>query len=497
MGNYQHKLSKSSYISGKQCEKRLYLQKKHRDLAASPSAQLEAIMAQGTSVGELARKYFSDGIDATPESYYDFGPSIELTKAAIERGEINIYEAAIYDDEVLAALDIWHKPEKESWAIEVKSSTAVKEYHLDDAALQYWVMKASGFAPDHFVIMHLNNQYVRKGELDLDQLFTLTDVTEEVLAKQAEVAEKLPRLKALLQEKEIPEVPIGQHCSDPFECEFKSHCWKDVPYPSVFDLSRIGAKAFDFYEMGKISFEDLIEESDLSGNQQLQIQSYLKNEIQLKTEGIRTFLRELEYPLYFFDFETINPAIPLYEGSKPYEQIGVQYSLHVLEKEGAEVKHLEFLSDFRNDPRKELADQLIKDLGTSGSIIAYNMSFEQRVIKSLAASNPELAPQLLALLPRFKDLIVPFRKKYFYHPKMQGSASIKAVLPALFPHDPELSYDSLTVSEGGTASTLLQAMAEKTLNPKIAPQIRQDLLAYCKLDTLAMVKIWEKLRKVT
>ncbi len=496
MGNYRHKLSKSAYISGKQCLKRLYLQKKYRHLASAPTATQEAIMQQGTTVGELAQAYFPGGVDCTPESYYDFGPSIEQTQVFISDGKQTLYEASFFHDQVLAALDIWHREGEEVWAIEVKSSTSVKEYHLDDAALQYWIMEQLEQAPNRFFIMHLNNQYVRGKALDIKQLFTLTDITELVKEKRTEVGKNLQSYKAVLAQAEIPEVPIGPHCGDPFACEFINHCWQHIPSPSVFDLSRIGTKAYRFYEEGKVSYEDLKEESELSGNQKLQVRSYLKNEVQLKPEGIKQFLGKLEYPLYFFDFETINPAIPLYEGSKPYEQIGVQYSLHWLENEKAELKHLEFLSEFQSDPRPELAEQLIKDLGSSGSIIAYNMSFEQRVIKSLAESNPEIAPQLLALLPRFKDLIIPFSKKYYYHPKMHGSASIKAVLPALFPHDSDLSYDSLTVSEGGTASTLLQAVAENTLDPKTKAQVRQDLLAYCKLDTLAMVKIWEKLREV-
>lgn len=493
MNKYRHKLSKSSYISGKQCEKRLYLQKHHRELAAPYSVQQEAIMEQGTTVGELARKRFPGGIDATPESYYNFAPSIELTQKAIAEDEPTIYEAAFFHDQILAALDIWHLHQGEKWAIEVKSSTSVKDYHLDDAALQYWVMSQNGHAPDRFFIMHINNQYVRGKELDVEQFFSLTEVTEAIKAKQAEVSENLNRFKALLDEKEVPQMPIGEHCSDPFDCEFKPHCWAAVPFPSVFNLRRIGANAFTLYEAGRISYEDLTHEESLNERQMLQVQSFLKEAIHIKREAISELLQSWEFPLYFFDFETINPAIPLYEGTKPYEQIGVQYSMHLLESADSDWEHKAFLSDFEGDPRPALIQQMLKDLGSSGSIVAYNMSFEQRVITSLAESYPQFAEDLLALLPRFVDLIDPFRKGHFYHPEMHGSASIKAVLPALFPNDAELSYKALSVSDGGAASTLLQAMAEKTIDPEVVTQIRHDLLAYCKLDTLAMVKIWERL----
>lgn len=312
-----------------------------------------------------------------------------------------------------------------------------------------------------------------------------------------EVSDNLPRFKALIKEPQIPVVDIGPHCSDPFGCEFMAHCWQHVPYPSVFNLRRIGAKAFPLYERGKISYEDLAQEASLNEKQSIQVHTYLNQEVIKKSEAIRSFLDSLQFPLYFFDFETINPAIPLYQGTKPYEQVGVQYSLHVLERPEAELKHFEHLSEFEGDPRPALIRQLLTDLGTAGNIVAYNMSFEQRVIKSLAEAFPEYRAPLEALIDRFVDLIVPFRNFDYYHYEMQGSASIKAVLPALFPNDPDLSYQSLSVSDGGAASTLLQAMAEGTLDPEVYEQVRKDLLAYCKLDTLAMVKIWEKLREVS
>lgn len=488
----KHLLSKSTFLSGKQCEKKLYLYKKHRELARARTESEEAIMAQGTSMGELAQLVFPNGKDATPEYYWNYAPSIEQTKAWIDADETTIYEAAFQAHQVMAALDILHHKDGKRIAIEVKSSTAVKEYHLDDAALQYWVMKEAGFAPDSFYIMHIDTTYVKEGKIKLRKFFHLEDVTEEVLARQATVAEVVPKLKAVLAQDEIPKKEIGPHCSDPFSCEFMEHCWQHIPENSVFELSRIGKKALDYYEKGIVSIADLPEEDSFSDYQTLQIEGVKKGNEKIENLPISEFLNSWEYPLYFFDFETINPALPLYDGSRPYQQLGVQYSLHKLEKDGS-IIHTECLPDNDGDPRIALVKQMIDDLGKSGSIVAYNMGFEKGVIKSLAESFPEYAEQLNALIDRFVDLLIPFQKGWYYSPAMKGSASIKSVLPALFPNDSDLDYKSLRIGNGGDASVYLQAYYEGRVKESDVESLRKDLLAYCKLDTLAMVKIYQKL----
>tara|TARA_B110000046_G_scaffold35749_2_gene39046 strand:+ start:9963 stop:11147 length:1185 start_codon:yes stop_codon:yes gene_type:complete len=392
----------------------------------------------------------------------------------------------------LAALDILIHKNGERIALEVKSSTGVKEYHLNDAALQFWVMEQVGFKPDRFFIMHINNQYVREGKIKVRKLFRWEDVTEEVLARQKDIAVQVQELKEVLQATEVPQVDIGAHCSEPFACEFAAHCWQHIPENSIFEVSGLGKKAWNYYEQGILAIQDLPEEESFSTLQQLQIAGIKKGQRVVEKKEIQKFLGDWQFPLYFFDFETINPALPTYDGCRPYEQLGVQYSLHVLTKEGS-LTHSEFLAQAGEDPRKAIVEKILQEFGNSGSIVAYNMSFEKRVIQSLANTFPEYQTQLEALLDRFVDLMIPFQKGWYYLPEMQGSYSIKAVLPALFPNDKTLDYTELSIGNGSNASAYLQAMLENRINKEELTVLRKELLAYCKLDTLAMVKILELL----
>lgn len=441
----------------------------------------------------MAQQRFPGGKDATPESYYDFGPSIKKTKEWLTNGEPVIYEAAFLYDRVLAALDILIHQNGEVWAVEVKSSTSVKDYHLTDGSLQYWAMSNSGCCPDRFFLMHINNQYVKKGELDVQELFTLTDITEEVVARKEEVPLRVAEMMESLASPDVPETDIGPHCDTPFACDFRSHCWRHIPGDSVFTLNRLrGERAWRYYSEGIYAVADLPEEDHFTTKQRLQIDGVKQGTTHIEKTRIGEWLDKLHYPLYFLDFETINPGIPIYAGSRPYEQIPVQYSLHIVDHPGATPRHQEFLASFEQDPRKEMAEALFEALGNTGHIIAYNMSFEKRCINTLAAFNPALAKGLSSLNSRFIDLMTPFQKGWYYTPEMKGSYSIKYVLPALIKND-RLSYSALSISNGGDASTYLQALAESRVKSKDLKQVRTDLLAYCKLDTLAMVKIWKKL----
>ncbi|MDZ7848136.1 MAG: DUF2779 domain-containing protein [Owenweeksia sp.] len=343
-----HTISKSRYLSGYQCLKKLYLEKYHPDLKPEVSLAQQAIFEQGHSVGYYARMLFPDGKDATPRSYYNFEPSIEKTSRWIADGEPVIYEAAFVNDSVLAALDILLTQNGERYAVEVKSSVKVKDYHIIDGSLQYWVMDQCGYPPDRFFIMHLNNQYIRDGGLNVAQLFTLTDITQQVLDLQQEVPERIAGMKATLAAREMPAIDIGPHCSSPFACDFMHHCWQHVPRNSMFEISRIGAKAWKYYERGILSINDLSEkdEANFTEKQLLQVHGVKHHQEVINRDRIRKWLDDLVYPLYFFDFETINPGIPVYNNSRPYQQLPVQYSLHIVKAEGSKPQHQEFFGRF-------------------------------------------------------------------------------------------------------------------------------------------------------
>lgn len=492
MINYRHILSKSRYVSGLQCEKKFWIEKNQKDLVPPVSAADQARFDAGHDIGALAQERFPGGKDATPEEFYDWGPSYEKTKQWIEEGERTIYEAAFFHDGCMAALDIFLKVGDEIHAVEVKSSTKVKDYHLTDSSYQYHIMKSAGFEPDRFFLMHINNQYERNGELDLEQLFALSDITEEVLELQEGIEDRIENLKVVLQQPERPEVQIGQHCGDPFGCPLKYMCWKDVPSPNVLSIPYLKDKWALFFE-GKQRFEDL-EESMISPSARPLWRGVVYGESILKSEKLKAFLDTLEYPLYFFDFETIAPVVPLYDGTRPYQALPVQYSLHIISEPGSEVEHKAFLPSFSDSlPYKELLDQMIKDLGARGTILAYNQGFEKGKIKLLGSLFPEHKEACDKLLARFNDLIIPFKQKSWYNPDMMGSASIKKVFPSICPDDD--GYGQLDIAEGETASRELLALAQGIVPEDEVEALRGKLLAYCEMDTWAMVRIWEEMFK--
>lgn len=488
-------ISKSRFVSGIQCSKKFYFDIFRKDLKPIISEQQELLFSTGHEIGELAQKVFPNGKDASPENYYDFSKSIQETKDFINLGINTIYEAAFSYNDVLAALDILHHTQNERWAIEVKSSSGVKEYHINDASLQYWVMNKSGFKPDKFFLMHINTAYTKQGNIIPNDFFTLADITEKVIEKQLWVEENLVNLKRILIEEKEPIVEIGKYCNSPFICDYKHNCWKHIPEKSVFTLYSTRGLEWDLYERGIYKIVDIPESISLNHRQSLQVNGQKEPSIYIDKSNINNFLKEWEFPLHFFDFETIFPAIPVLNGTRPFQQVPFQYSLHILEEICKDYSHKEFLAtpkDFDGvsiDPRKKLIDQMRIDFGSSGSIVAYNAKFEISRLKELAISFPEDEIFINNIISRFVDLLIPFRNAWYYHPDMGGSASIKAVLPAIAPG---FSYSDLEISNGGDASNIFLSMINnKFIGDKISA--RESLKKYCERDTLGMIIIWEEL----
>ena len=490
----KYKLSKSTFIRGLQCEKSLYLYKHHYNLKDSTPSSLQAVFDQGTNIGILAQDLFPNGADASPENHFKMVESVGKTQDFISQGESIIYEATFLYNNVLAALDILVK-DKEGWkAYEVKSSTKVSETYIKDAAIQYYTITNSGIDLKDISIVHINNQYTKDGELDIHQLFTIESVYDQVLEFLPRIPNEVRRLKNVIESPEPPNVDIGNHCSDPYDCDFKGTCWKHIPDYSVFNISRLKKdKKFDLYNQGVITLDQIdLGYTDLNPNQVLQVQSEVDGTTHIDIEEIRKFTNGLSYPLYFLDFETIGPAVPKYNGSRPYQQLVFQYSLHIQETLTSEIEHREYLADPSQDPRIGFIEQLISDCGTSGDILVYNIGFERGKLNDLIEVFPEYSNELRGIVNRLKDLMIPFQQKWYYTPEMKGSYSIKYVLPALVP---ELSYNDLEIKEGGTASNTFLSMVNGTFAGDVE-ETRNQLLEYCKLDTFAMVKILEKLRQV-
>ena len=486
-------LSKSQYIRGLKCHKSLWLYKNNPELRDTPNNAQESLFNTGHTVGELAKELFPGGVEVAFDAD-NFKGMIEKTKELIAKGTEVIYEATFSEDDIFAMADILVKNGDDWDMYEVKASTHVKAYHIDDASIQ-WYALSKAININRTYIVHINNEYVRENELNIEEMFTVEDITELVQERQYTIEPNLNDMEQLLQG-DMPNIDIGGHCDNPYGCDFKGHCWKHVPSPSVFNLYWMnGSKKFEMYYKGMMTYEDIPSDFRLNGTQKLQVETAKTNEPYINKGIIKNFLDTIQYPINFFDFETFQNTIPRFDDQRPYMQIPFQYSLHILHLDGT-MEHKEFLGDENTDPREVLIEHMLNDITPKGSIVAYNKSFEISRIKELAQFNENRKEELLTLNERFVDLIVPFRKRGFYHPEFNGSFSIKSVLPALFPNDPELDYKKLgSIKNGGDAMDTFANLHLSKDKSKI-DEIKKDLLAYCHLDTLAMVRIWEKLHEI-
>ena len=487
-------ISKSTFIRGLQCEKSLYLYKHHYNLKDPTPSSLQAVFDQGTNIGLLAQSLFPNGVDASPESHFKMGGSVGKTLDFISKGETTIYEATFLYNNVLAALDILVK-DHDGWkAYEVKSSTKISDTYIKDAAIQYYTITNSGINLKDISIVYINNQYVKNGAIDINELFTVESVLDQVLDYLPRIPNEIKRLKNVIESPETPQVNIGPHCSDPYDCDFKGTCWKHIPEYSVFDISRLKSdKKFDLYNQGIVTLDQIdLSQTDLNPNQLLQVQSELNGSSHIDIDEIRNFTNGLNYPLCFLDFETIGPAVPIYDGSIPYQQLVFQYSLHIQETSTSETEHREYLAVPTEDPRIGFIEQLIHDCGSNGDILVYNIGFERGKLNDLINVFPKYSVDLSRIVNRLKDLMIPFQQKWYYTPEMRGRYSIKSVLPALVP---ELSYNDLDIKEGSTASNTFLSMVNGTFEGDVE-KTRKQLLEYCKMDTQAMVKILDVLNQV-
>ena len=487
-----HLLSKSSFLKGIQCEKQLYLYKHHYDWMDPVSEEQQAIFDRGTNVGLLAWQLFPGGAKAT-EDPRDSDTAVARTTELLTKSNGVIYEAAFLFDGVLVISDIIKKT-GDKWKIyEVKSSTSVSETYIYDVAIQYYVLKSCGLDISDISIVYLNNEYVRMGELNIQELFTIESVLSLVKQQWDFVAEKISALKKVIRKKSIPDIKIGPQCHNPYDCSFLGTCWKDVPEYSIFDIAGMRTeKKFDLFNRGVINIEDIPKDFFLSANQRIQVDNQISKSKVVDKESIKQFLDSLSYPLYYLDFETFMPAVPLYDYSRPYQQIPFQYSMHFQKSRESELQHVEFLADGKSDPRIPFIENLLRDTEREGNIIVYNQSFEMSRLKEIAEDFPKYKKGINELLKRIKDLMLPFQKKYYYNPAMKGSYSIKNVLPALVP---EMSYDEMAISEGGAAMNAFESLINET-DPEVIKKTRKDLLEYCKMDTLAMVKLVDKLFEI-
>lgn len=498
-------LSKSKYCQLWQCPKMVWLNKYKPELQ-EVSEQVEDRLEEGNNVGDLAMSLFGDFTEVTTynsEGRLDFAAMKVKTGEEIAKGTAVICEAAFTHGGLNCAVDILKKQEDGYAIYEVKSSTTsakkkkIKPVYVADISYQKYVLERCGINVTGTYIVTLNGDYVMGDSLEVSKLFNITDVSD-LVAEEYKNVEKLLTLGAeILSAEEEPEIAISASCHSPYDCPYREYCMRNIPKPSVFDVQGMNfSTMLKLYNKGIVTYEQLLESGEVKNENQLrQIDFYVNDRGTHKdVPKIKEFMDTLSYPLYFLDFETMQLSVPEYPGTKPYQQITFQYSLHYIEEPGGELKHKEYLATSGEDPRRGVAEALCRDIPKDVCVTAYNMGFECGRIKELAETFPDLADHLLNIRSNIKDLMIPFQSGHYYNKAMDGSYSIKYVLPALFPNDPTLDYHNLEgVHNGGEAMKLFPQI--KNMPPEEQEKAIHNLLKYCELDTYAMVKVWERLQE--
>ncbi|HET7025913.1 MAG TPA: DUF2779 domain-containing protein [Gemmatimonadales bacterium] len=483
-------LSKSRYTAGLQCHKQLWW-KVHEPNAPelTPDANQQAIFDQGTRVGEVARTYVPGGV-LIEGTRFEKAQKLAKTREALAGNAPVIYEAAFESGHVFSAVDILERTADGFCLTEVKSTTEVKEHHVPDVAIQRWVLEGAGFPVTTTRVMHLDRECRAP---DLSNLFATATVDAQVASVLPTIA---PEVEAQLRMLggPLPTVEIGDHCDEPYECPFKARCWPTLPPHHISTLSRISTKKRSaLTALGVETIDRIPDNFDLTEIQARQRRVVIAGEAEISPALKKELLPFDVRRIAFLDFETVAPAIPVWDGCRPYDAVPAQFSCDVQDGT-APLRHFEWMATGPGDPRPEMARRVVEACRDTDIVVAFNAGFEKRCLQLLAEAAPASADELNGIVVRLKDLADPVRKG-MYHPEFYGGYGLKVVVAALVP---ELAYADLEVAEGATASNLLMRLMfnEPALTPDEARTTTSQLREYCGRDTQVMVKLLDTLRSL-
>ena len=475
-------LSKSRLISAWQCLKRAHLEKHHPELGVI-TPRVRSLWATGHEVGAVAQRIY--GAPGSVEIEFDrhVGRLITATRELIDGGaDFPIFEATFRYEGVLVRVDVL-MPEAGGWRIiEVKASTSLKDYHVLDCAIQDWVLRNAGIDVAGVSLAHINNRFVYPGSGDYDGLLVEHDLTDEVRTLEPTVVDLVGSARDAVAGPR-PDVGVGAHCSNPYDCQFMEFCWPtDSEYP-ITGLGGARAKLGEYVALGYRDIRDVPAELVTAETQQRIHRVTCSGEPEL-LDGARRVLDGLACPRYYLDFETIAPAVPFWAGTRPYAALAVQWSCHIEEAPGR-FRHEEFLDLSGDPPMRSLIVELIECLGDDGPVFMWTR-YEEGVLKSLAELYPDLAAPISRVIDRLFDLH-PVVKENYYHPDMLGSWSIKAVMPTI---NPDMDYAKLEgIREGTAASDAFIEAIQPDVGPVRKAELDEQLRRYCRFDTEAMVEI--------
>ena len=479
-------LSKSDYMMAQNCVKALWLKKNRKDLTQEIDKATQRRFDVGNEVQELAREFFPGGV-MVPAENWDVINGSKITADLAKNNDI-LYEAfAKLDNGAFCRIDIL-KRNGDGWdLIEIKSTTSVKSEQIEDLAFQKYVFDNAGYSVKQCWVMHINSNYLRKGPIDVKELFQIENITDKVSDVYIDTIDYIEQYMEIQKRKTEPEILIHKACK---YCPYYSYCCNNVPEYSVFDL--LSQKEADIFyaKTGKMEIKD-VPISICTPKQLIDREAFLTNKVHVESENIKSWLDQLKYPLYYLDYETLQSPIPIFDGCKPYGQTPFQFSLHIQKEKGGDLEHIGFLHKEQSDPRRLLAECLIKNCGDKGNIVVYNEGFEKSRNRELADLFPDLSDKLLAINERIIDQLIPFRKRYLYGPTQHSSASIKKTLPAFT----DLSYDDMEVHNGEEALIRYEAFIKGKLSNSEAQILFDGLEKYCYQDTYAMVLLMDVLYK--
>ena len=474
-------LSKSNYLRGIQCKKALWLKIHEPDHFIQDDNPL-----------------FKQGHDVTAASHHRFNATmVDMNLPFMERLSVSkqwidekkgMFEGAFLYDRCFCMVDVLIYQDGGWNLIEVKSSAQLKPVHIDDAAFQYYILHHLNIKINHVYICHLNTSYCRQGALDYIDLFTLHDVTNDVKDMQPIVKKNTHELKSLSKQNQ-PQHPIGPHCFKPYTCHAKPHCWSPITKGSIFEMARLSKeKKFNYFFQGTCSISHMNASQVQNHFQKIQVSCEQEALDYLNYEALDTFIKQIVYPISYIDFECVQLPIPPFELMRPYDQLPIQYSIHI--DDGNAIRHKSYLAPYGNDPRETIFVQFIEDLPRKGSIIVYNALSEKRIISDCLNQKLTInATTIGNILNRMIDLETPFKKPMIYLREMRGKTSLKHVLPALIPSQ---SYEQLQIKSGGG----INAMYAKTGDSNKAKHAIDALNEYCATDTLGMHLVLESLKRI-
>ncbi|MCX6994073.1 MAG: DUF2779 domain-containing protein [Kiritimatiellaeota bacterium] len=480
-------ITKTNYMAGLQCSKLLWTRVHRPKDLVTEGDDVPSAIERGQEVGIQAQSLFPGGIAI--DTALRLSDRITATRKALLSRK-PIYEAAIAFTDFYAQIDIL-VPVRGGWDIvEVKSTTDIEDHFIQDVAFQKYVCDKSGLPIHHTHIATLNQEYVKRGPIRIKKLFCIHHVSNEVKANLRTIPTDVVRIRKIIAAAKCPKIPIGPQCSTPVGCPLMDACWSFLPKDNIFELYQIGNKKFDLFENGIIKIKDIPQDFKFTKYQAVQVKSLRTHRPHIDAPAIAGFLSEIEYPVRLLDFETFSTPIPIFDGTKPYQQIPFQYSLHVLDAPRAKPVHHSFLAEGRNDPRPKLLQSLKHTIGRSGTILVFYMAFEKNMLKQMAQAFPAHRLWVCEVLKRINDLIIPFRKVAYYHPRQHGSNSLKRVMPALT----KRSYDNLPIADGSTASQEFLRVTFGDVSTAERRKIRNQLLRYCGQDTGGMIGILRNLQ---